>query len=121
MVRGIPAHQRALVTTHSFMGYFADEYDFNMIGVIIPGGTDMAEPSPQAIAELITVMQAASVNAIFTETSSSDRLTDAVAGETDAAVAALYSGSLSEADGPAATYIDYMRYNAQTIVDALRQ
>ena len=32
----------------------------------------------------------------------------------------IYTGSLSAADGPAATYIDFMRYNVQAIVEALR-
>jgi zinc/manganese transport system substrate-binding protein len=36
-----------------------------------------------------------------------------------AVVTTLYSESLSPAEGPAATYLDYMRYNAETIVSAL--
>jgi ABC-type Zn uptake system ZnuABC Zn-binding protein ZnuA len=31
----------------------------------------------------------------------------------------LYSGSLSEADGPASNYLEYMNYNVTTIVEAL--
>jgi ABC-type Zn uptake system ZnuABC Zn-binding protein ZnuA len=34
-------------------------------------------------------------------------------------VVALYTGSLSALDGPAATYLDLMRFNVQAIVDAL--
>jgi ABC-type Zn uptake system ZnuABC Zn-binding protein ZnuA len=34
-------------------------------------------------------------------------------------VLTLYSGSLSVEDGPAPTYIDFMRFNTQTIIDGL--
>ena len=40
---------------------------------------------------------------------------------TQTRVIALFTDSLSEADGAAPTYLDFMRYNVQTIVDALSE
>ena len=41
----VPAEDRLLVTNHEVFGYFADRYDFEVIGAIIPGGSTLAEPS----------------------------------------------------------------------------
>ncbi|MFZ0459810.1 MAG: zinc ABC transporter substrate-binding protein, partial [Rhodoplanes sp.] len=58
---------------------------------------------------------------IFVENISSGRLMDRIAKETGAKIGGeLYSDALSPAGGPAATYIDMMRHNTKTIVDALR-
>jgi ABC-type Zn uptake system ZnuABC Zn-binding protein ZnuA len=44
-----------------------------------------------------------------------------IASDTGAVVAPIYTGSLSDASGPAATYIDMMRYDMTQIVAALQQ
>ena len=60
------------------------------------------------------------VPAIFAEVSSNPQLAEVVAAETGInVVTALYSDSLSDADGPADTYLNYMRYNTATIADVL--
>ncbi|MCB9451327.1 MAG: zinc ABC transporter substrate-binding protein [Anaerolineaceae bacterium] len=120
ILAGVPQDRRVLVTNHEFMSYFAHTFGFEVVGVVLPGGSTLAEPTPQDLAALIQTIQAENIPAIFIEASSSSTLADVVAGETGVAVVtSLYSGSLSDADGPASTYLDYMRYNAQTIADAL--
>ncbi len=122
LVNTIPSEARILVTNHEFLGYFAHRYGFEVVGVVIPGGTTLAEPNPQELAELVEVIRAEGVRAIFAEISDPSTLAAAIASEAgDVVIASLYSESLSAADGPAATYLDYMRTNAQTIVDALGQ
>lgn len=116
----VPQDRRILVTNHEFMSYFAHTYGFEVVGVVIPGGSTLAEPTPQDLAALIQTIRAEAVPAVFIEQSSSPTLADVVAQESGIAViTSLYSGSLSDADGPASTYLDYLRYNAQTIADAL--
>ena len=46
-------------------------------------------------------------------------LASQIADDTGIRLVQFYTGSLSEPDGSAATYLDYMRYNVSTIVDAL--
>lgn len=119
ILAAVPAERRVLVTNHNFMAYFARRYGFDVAGVVL-GETTLAEAAPQQIAALVEAIRAAGVPAIFTEMSAAAGLAQAVAAEAgDITVAALYSGALSAPAGPAATYFDYMRYNAQTIAGAL--
>ena len=41
----IPAADRVLVTNHEVFGYFADRFDFDVIGAVIPSLNTSAEPS----------------------------------------------------------------------------
>jgi zinc/manganese transport system substrate-binding protein len=112
--------RRILVTNHEFFGYFAHAYHFEVVGTVISGGSTLAEPDPQELADLVTLVEAEGVPAIFAEISANDRLAEVIASETGInVVTAIYSDSLSAADGPASTYVDYVRYNAQIIAEAL--
>jgi ABC-type Zn uptake system ZnuABC Zn-binding protein ZnuA len=120
IVAAVPEARRMLVTNHAFMSYFADAYGFEVIGTVLPAASSDVEPSPQQLTALIAEVQAAGVRAVFAEVSGSSRLAQVVAEEAGVAVVTmLYSESLSGPDGPAATYLAFMRYNAQTIADAL--
>ncbi len=121
MITTIPEENRVLVTNHEFLAYFAVRYDFEIVGTVIPAATTVAEVPPQAIVELVEIIKAEEVRAIFAEISDTTALAETVAaeGDTDVQVLTLYSGSLSSPAGPAGTYLDYMRYNTQVIVDGL--
>jgi ABC-type Zn uptake system ZnuABC Zn-binding protein ZnuA len=120
LVAQIPEESRVLVTNHEFMGYFAARYGFEVAATVLPGGTTGTEVDPQALAELIAFIQAEGVPAIFAEVTANPQLAEIVAQDAGiTVVSTLYSESLSDASGPAATYLDYIRYNAQVIVDAL--
>ena len=47
-------------------------------------------------------------------------LGEQVADDTGTELVFVYTGSLSESDGDAGTYLDYMRYNTTAIVNALK-
>ena len=49
-----------------------------------------------------------------------ERLLQRVADDLGIRLVQIYTGSLSAADGPAASYLDYMRYNTEAIVNALQ-
>jgi zinc/manganese transport system substrate-binding protein len=116
----IPDDRRVLVTNHEVFGYFADRYDFEVLGVIIPGGTTLAEPSAAELAGLIDVIEEHAVPAIFADTSSPSRLADNLAAEgADVEVVELYSESLGEDGSPGDTYIGMVRTNAERIAAAL--
>ena len=118
-VESVPESDRVLVTNHETLAYFAAQFDFEVVTTVIPGSATGAESSAAVIAEIIDVINAEGVPAIFGESTVSDAVANQIATETGATLFPLYSGSLSEADGPAATYIDYMTYNVTTIVEAL--
>lgn len=119
-VATIPAANRKLVTDHETFGYFADEYGFTIVGALIPSLSTAAEPSAQALAGLQDQLAKENVKAIFVGTTVNPRLADQIAQDLGIQVVSLYSDSLSAAAGPAATYLDFMRYNVNAIVAALQ-
>ena len=119
-VEELPEDRRVLVTSHDSFQYFAQRYGFEVAGAIFPVTTE-AEPTAQDLAMLIETIEHEGVPAVFTEKSHSERLAQRVAEETGATlIGGLYTGSLGEPGGEAGTYVDLMRYNVKTIVEALR-
>jgi ABC-type Zn uptake system ZnuABC Zn-binding protein ZnuA len=120
-VSRIPAANRRLVTDHDSFGYFADRYGFQLVGTIIPGSSALSEPSAREIAALEDCILGTEVSAVFVGTTVNPALAAQVAADTGAQLVVLYTGSLSEPQGPAPTYIDLMRYDVTQIVSALSE
>lgn len=116
----LPAENRILVTGHETLGYFAAVFDFELVTTIVPLSETLVEPSAREVADLIDRVRDAGVAAVFGDTYSPGRVLEVIAAETGVKIAGLYSDTLSDSDGPAATYLDYMRYNVSTIVEALK-
>ena len=116
----LPDDHRVLVTSHDAYQYYAQRYGFEVVGTIFPLTTEV-EPSAQDLAMLIELIEHEGVPAVFGETTHSDRMLRRIAEETGATiVGGLYSGSLGEPGGEAGNYIDMMRFNTTTIVEALK-
>jgi len=120
-VEKIPIEQRLLVTNHENFRYFADRYQFHVVGAIIPSVTTGATPTAQELAQLIDVIHQQNIKAVFLELGENPQLAEQIANETGVKViSGLYTHSLSSQDGPAPTYLDMIRHNVQLIVDALK-
>ena len=121
LLSSIPPEKRMIVTNHEFLAYFAHAYNFEIVANVIPSVSTLAEPSPRELAALISTIEEKQIPAIFVEVSETGRLAQVVADETGNTVkiAELYSASLSKQNEPASTYLDYMRFNAETILNAL--
>jgi ABC-type Zn uptake system ZnuABC Zn-binding protein ZnuA len=120
-VAQIPPERRLLVTNHDSLGYFAEQYGFTVIGTIVPGVSSGAAPSAQEIARLIDEIKSTGAPAAFLNISDNPHLADQIAAETDIKVVAdLYVETLSPSDGPAATYIDMIKYDIAKITDPLK-
>lgn len=117
----IPSERRLLVTNHDAFAYFADRYDFEVIGTIIPGGSTLAEPSSAEIAALVETIVTNNVPAIFVENTASPALAEILAEETgtDIAVVELISDALGEPGSATGTYLEMLVYNATAIAGAL--
>lgn len=122
ILAAIPESKRVLVTDHEAYNYFADAYDFEVAGVVIPGGSTDAEPSSQELANLVKVVQEDNVSAIFSNNTVNPRLVEAVANEagTELKVVELFEGSVGPEGSGAETYATMMLTNAQRIADALK-
>jgi len=120
LLAAVPEERRVLVTNHEVLGSFADRYGFEVLGVIVPGGSTLAEPSAADLDDLAQAIAEAGVPAIFAETSAPQRLAQALAAEgTDVEVVELYTESLGEAGSGADTYLGMVRTNAERIAAAL--
>jgi ABC-type Zn uptake system ZnuABC Zn-binding protein ZnuA len=119
MVSKLSPEERRLVTDHEALGYFAARYGFVEVGAVFPGTSTLAEPSARDLARLEDAIRAVSVRAVFVGTTVSSSLAEQVAADTGARIVFLYTGSLSDAGGPAGTYLDLMRFDVRQIVDAL--
>lgn len=121
LLADIPTEDRVLVTNHEVLGYFADRYDFEVVGAVIPSLTTGAEASAADVDELAHVIEEEGVRAIFGETSSPSALAEALADAAggDVEVVALYTESLGDEGSGAETYLEMMRTDARLIHDAL--
>lgn len=119
-VASVPEEERLLVTDHAFLTYFAAQYGFEQIGAVIPATTSVAEPSAQELAALQDAISQYPVPAIFVGHEVSSRVAEQIAADLGIDLVFIYSESLSDADGPAGSYLQFMRYNVNAIVDGLR-
>jgi ABC-type Zn uptake system ZnuABC Zn-binding protein ZnuA len=116
----VPDQNRKLVTEHMVFGYFADRYGFTQVGAIIPGFSSLSEPSAQDIAQIEDEIRSMGVIAIFIGVGMNSSLAQRIADDTGTQLVPLYMHSLSEMGGKAENYLDFMRYDVTTIVDALK-
>ncbi len=122
LIEGVPAEARRLLTNHENLQYFAARYGFELAATVLPGGSSDAELDPRALAALIALVQTEGVPVVFAEVTANTALAETLARDAGVRVVSdLYIEALSDAGGPAATYLDLMRYNAGVIVDALTQ
>ncbi|GAA2362791.1 zinc ABC transporter substrate-binding protein AztC [Saccharopolyspora halophila] len=117
----IPPERRKLVTNHHVFGYLAQRYDFEVIGAVIPSGTTLASPSASDLSSLADAVRRAGVRTIFADSSQPDRLARVLAEQAglDVRVTPLFSESLSEPGGGAATYLEMTRANTEAITSGL--
>lgn len=116
----IPSADKKIVTDHALFGYYAAAYGFQQVGTLIPGYSTLSEPSAQDLAQIEDAIQQYKVKAIFVGKSVNPALATRVAEDTGTRLVSIYTGSLSDVDGEAGTYLDYMRYNTTAFVTGLK-
>jgi zinc/manganese transport system substrate-binding protein len=119
-MRRVPADERKLVTTHDALAYFADRYDVEVVGALIPALSTQAQPSARDIDKLVEQIRREGVEAVFPETALNKRLESAVSREAGAQVGGqLWADALGPEGSGAATYLDAMRTNADTMAQGM--
>lgn len=118
----VPAESRYLITAHDAFQYFADDFDFEVVG--IQGLNTQSEAGTRDISRLADFIAEKEINAVFVESSVSTRNMEALMeavrsrGHDIDLGGELYSDSLgSKAD--TSTYIGMYKANVDTIVDGL--
>ncbi|MBL6601086.1 MAG: metal ABC transporter substrate-binding protein [Alphaproteobacteria bacterium] len=114
----IPENKRTVVTPHDAFQYFAADY--GLVFKAPQGLSTESDASASDVAKLIRQIREEGISAYFVETITDNRMVDQIGRETGATRGGtLYSGALSAADGPAATYLDMVRHNTATLAAAL--
>jgi ABC-type Zn uptake system ZnuABC Zn-binding protein ZnuA len=115
----IPPQNRKLVTDHVTFGYYADRYGLEQVGAVIPSFSTNAAPSAQELAQLESAVRDQKIKAVFVGNTVNPALAEQLAVDTGIRLLTLYTGSLGPAGSGVESYLDYMRYNTETIVKGL--
>lgn len=120
LVARLADDQRILVTNHDSLGYFADRYDFEVLGSVVPSSSSLAATSPADLDALAADIEATGVPAIFADTQNSSDDADALANRIgDVEVISMLTDTLDEPGTDQGTYVGWLRQNVETIVEAL--
>ncbi len=111
----IPAAQRTLVTSEGAFSYLCRDYDLKQL-YLWPINAD-AQGTPQQVRAVIDAVRASKIPVVFSESTISPKSARQVARETGARYGGvLYVDSLTDAKGPAPTYLALLETNARTIL-----
>jgi ABC-type Zn uptake system ZnuABC Zn-binding protein ZnuA len=120
-VSQIPVERRLLVTNHDALGYLAQAYGFEVVGAVIPSVTTGSAPSARQMTALIDSIKQRGAKAIFLDIGENQNLARQIADETGLKVVTdLYVETLSNKEGPAATYLEMLKYDISRIVETLK-
>lgn len=118
LLSDVPADS-TVITGHDSFGYFAEAYGLRFLAP--EGLATTADPSAARMAELVEVIKAQNIQALFYESMGSPNVIDQLAEETGLRVAGtLYTGALAS-EGEASSYIGMLRHNAKVLHKALHE
>ncbi len=113
----IPDHQRWLVSCEGAFSYLARDYGLKEL-YLWPVNADQ-EGTPQQVQKVVDAIRQHQIPVVFSESTISDKAMQQVAKETGARFGGvLYVDSLTDAAGPAPTYLKLLETNADTLVKA---
>ncbi|NBV85712.1 MAG: hypothetical protein EBS01_05505, partial [Verrucomicrobia bacterium] len=113
----LPRDKRKLVTSHDALQYFAKEFGFVVYPVAGLTGAD--QPSSRKVSELLRVIRAQHVKAVFVEDTANPKVLQQMTAETGAVLGGqLWVDGLGVGD--AADYAGMFRHNVNTVVEALK-
>jgi zinc/manganese transport system substrate-binding protein len=115
----IPAAQRKVITSHDAFGYYAKAYGVTFLAA--QGMSTDSEASAKGVGQLVRQIKKDNIKALFVESISDPRLIEQIGRETGVKPAGeLFSDSLSDANGAAATYVAMMRANTAALTQAVK-
>lgn len=116
---GIPVAQRKVITSHNAFGYYAQAYGVQFLAA--QGISTESEASAKGVAQLVRQIRREQIRALFVESISDPRLIEQIGRETGVKPSgALFSDSLSEPQGAAASYLALMRANTTALTRAVQ-
>lgn len=118
-IETLPENQRVLVTCEGAFSYLAR--DAHMTEKYLWAVNAEGALKPHQVAEIEDYVRANNVPAVFCESTADNRMKPVVEATDARYGGTLYVDSLSGPDGDVPTYLDLLRYDAETITKALTQ
>lgn len=119
-IQTIPEKKRILITSHDAFRYYGKRYGIKVEAIL--GTSTDAEAQTSDIIRLNKVIKESGVPALFIETTVNPKLLEQLAKDNKVEIGGqLYSDSIGSKDSPAPTYLDMLKYNTETIVNALNK
>ncbi|MFL9927492.1 metal ABC transporter substrate-binding protein [Herbaspirillum lusitanum] len=115
----IPEAKRKVITSHDAFEYFGAHYKLRFLAA--QGVSTDSEPSAKEVATLIRQIRSEKIKALFFENMSNPKLLQQIGRESGVSAGGkLYADALSQAGGPAPTYLALMRYNVTQLLEKIR-
>lgn len=115
----IPEDKRKVLTSHDAFGYFGQRYHVSFLAPV--GFSTEAEASATDVAALIKQLKAEHIHTYFMENQTDPRLVKQIASETAAQPGGeLYPEALSDANGPAPTYVAAFKHNVDVMLHSMK-
>ena len=111
----VPPGRRQLLTFHDAFGHFAERYGWDTTALV---PNDASDVTPAAVAEVVERVRDQDIPALFSEPQLRSEILEQAAGDLGVAVGLIYSDAL---DTEVPTYVDMMRFNAESLVRHLGQ
>lgn len=104
---------RTIVTNHDALGYYARDYNFDIVGTVIPSGTtEAADPSAQQTVQLIQTIRKYGVKVIFAAQMDNVQLAHVLSEDVGVQISdALFVDALGAPQSEGADYLSMMRHN----------
>lgn len=119
-IKTIPSERRVLITSHDAFQYYGKKYGIRLEAIM--GISTDAEAQTSDIIRVGKAIKESGIPAIFVESTINPKLIKQLATDNGIRIGGeLYADSLGDKDSPAATYIDMLRHNTDTIVAALKE
>ncbi len=114
----IPAEKRVLITSHDAFHYFGKRYKIRTESIL--GTSTDADAQTSDVIRLNKIIKENNIPAVFIESTVNPKLLQQLAHDNKIRIGGkLYADSLGEPDSPAGTYLKMLKFNADTIIDAL--
>jgi ABC-type Zn uptake system ZnuABC Zn-binding protein ZnuA len=114
ILEAVPPERRHLVTFHDAFGYFGRRYGWQ-VSAFVPG--DASDVTPAAVVQVMERVKTEGIPAVFAEPQFGGDVLKQVATDTGVRVGIIYSDTI---DDEVTSYIDMMRFNAQSLAENLR-
>lgn len=117
-IASIPEGQNVLITSHDAFQYYGTRYNLRLEAIM--GISTEAEAQTSDIQRVAKVLQENKVPAVFIESTINPKMLKQIAKDNNVAIGGeLFADSLGDEKSPASTYINMLRSNTNTIVQAL--